>query len=317
MKPEIFKLLVTALSKFTPNIRGYTGRLGTGVHAVPDTIVSQIGKILFLVQEQINQGKLCDKHSQYLLLYNFQPAYLDDNLYICDLSFVIKPLANLLNIDVDDTLIITGITIQLALDGNTGEVFNSSYLQEKFDLLSIEEVESKQLPPPEVYGNYQTLEDTYCFAAVVCLNAFRTSEELLDEKYSQTKMFLDSRAFRNYGEAETYLANRKELGRYILLVNCAKKNYPLILSQGLNKFILGLANYFADEAVTEFTKTPRPEGTPPSVIRTMSHLYQRKQSSPKAASSKKPTDETTSKETTHENNSKDKSTKNICTCVIF
>ena len=62
---------------------------------MPDELTMKIGKVIALLQAKINEGLLCNKVSECLLIYNFQAGTIHDNNLYCHLDMLVKPIANI------------------------------------------------------------------------------------------------------------------------------------------------------------------------------------------------------------------------------
>src|SRR6185312_6362660 len=93
MKSTEFLVMATANANKTKNLRVYLGAWSLGVSRVPDKISGKIGRIFALIQAQIDQGRFCNKESEHLLLYKFQPQCLSGEAMYYEIDMLKRPLA--------------------------------------------------------------------------------------------------------------------------------------------------------------------------------------------------------------------------------
>lgn len=149
MKVKEFKDLAEKSAGQTTNVRIYQDWGNCGVARVPDDVAKKIPAIIALLQANIHKGLLCNKEEQYLLIYNFQP--LGQHYYSLDI--LLKPKEK---IEETDKLL-GGTTLQLVVNGHTGEVINNAKAWSEIIKIETGEDENYGDASKEAhisYGNY-------------------------------------------------------------------------------------------------------------------------------------------------------------------
>ncbi len=144
MKHEDFQRLLTKSTKHTKNVRACSKEWYSGVCKIDDKIASEIGSIVLLLQEKIDNGYFCGKDS-YLMIYNFQPLHISTEVYLCSLDIVIRPLAKINDLDTCE-----GTRLNLVVDGKNGTVINNFYAMKMMGIYDEEEEQGVS----ETYGSY-------------------------------------------------------------------------------------------------------------------------------------------------------------------
>jgi len=115
-----FVALSMANTKRTANVRtGSHSWEKSGVYRLPDNILNNFGRVVALLQAQVDIGLFCKK-DEHLLIYNFQILQEESDDYYCSLDIVIKP-----NLEIDNTHVINGLPLHLVINGTSGEVMNT------------------------------------------------------------------------------------------------------------------------------------------------------------------------------------------------
>jgi hypothetical protein len=239
MKNAEFLALIATNTNKTTHIRTYSGCWYTGVSRIPEELTTKIGKIIALLQAKINQGQLCDKSKECLLIYNFQPASVSHNHLFCTLDMLVKPLADIQKTDQN-----IGKPLQLIIDGNTSQVVNNTKGMIDMGLITESEAKEDDLDPPIVYGNYHDFKAICCFAALASYRPINDIVALFRGDLDQGESMQQSIAFDSWIEAHRYLSNKIELGRYILEIIGAKEDFPHLLKSGVSKQLLKVINFF-------------------------------------------------------------------------
>lgn len=104
-------------------------------------MLCRVGHIITLIQANINKGKIINRATESLLLYNFQPLPCEQQkegevgtLYLT-IDMMIKPIAQ-----INDTHKLDGRPIQLVVEAVSGEVMNNSQAMLQLGLLRPEEL---------------------------------------------------------------------------------------------------------------------------------------------------------------------------------
>jgi hypothetical protein len=142
MNNSDFQKLLAGHADKTSNIRAAASFVFSGVNRIPDDIVTKIGGVVSLLQQQVNKGHLCEK-DEYLLIYNFQPLYITDENYFCSLDIVVRPAEKINELNNS-----SGRPLQLVINGTTGEVMNNVAGMAAMGIPDEEE------GLPAIYGNY-------------------------------------------------------------------------------------------------------------------------------------------------------------------
>lgn len=249
MKNTEFLVMVAANANKMKNLRAYSGTWPSSVSRVPDTITGKIGRIITLIQSQIDQGKFCNKASEYLLLYNFQPQYLVGEVAYYELNMLVRPLTKSSN-----TKELVGTPLQLCINGSNGEVMNTSKGMVQLKLATAEELAEDKLELPISYGNYNQCSAPCCFVALVSYKPLDIAQ-IFKGVYDKSESFQQAKIFENLMDARHFLSGKKELGRYIAEMPFTEKEIPQLKEQGLGKYVVKLMNYGANTVIVN----PQPE----------------------------------------------------------
>lgn len=149
MKLETFQKLLTQCTERTQHVRTINKWTSSGVSRIPDEITSKIDGIVSLLEDNIKKGLLCAK-DEYLMIYNFQPLYVSETIYLCSLDMLIRPKSKIADLGNCE-----GKPLQLIVDGMNGKVADNAYAEQMLELYDDEEEEEEEVvPTPVCYGNY-------------------------------------------------------------------------------------------------------------------------------------------------------------------
>jgi hypothetical protein len=157
-------LLLTANANKSEHVRVFSGRWYTGADRIPDVIAANIGKLINLIEAQINQGNLCNKDEESLLIYNVQLSGIDSQITID----MVRRSRQLL--DCADNLV--GSPVHLLIDMDSGMVRNPTSAMLHAGMISSEEVVHENLEQPKEYGR---LHD---YAAPTTYASMETDEDI-------------------------------------------------------------------------------------------------------------------------------------------
>lgn len=144
MKIEDFQKLLNKSTVNTKHVRGFSKKWNSGVHRIPDEIVSNIGCIVLLLDDKVNNGHFCKK-DEYLMIYNFQPLYITNTTYLCSLDMLIRPISK-----INDLETCEGKPLQLVVDGQNRMIVDNTYAMIEMGLFE----DSEEEVLPICYGNY-------------------------------------------------------------------------------------------------------------------------------------------------------------------
>ncbi|MCE3238584.1 MAG: hypothetical protein K0R24_1565, partial [Gammaproteobacteria bacterium] len=238
MKSPEFLAIIAANANKTKNLRSYFGPWPSSINRVPDEIAGKFGRIVSFVQTKINEGYFCNKETEYLLIYNFQPLHLSPNKTIYySLDLLRKPASRIKHVKEK-----IGEPMQLVIQGKTGEVMNNSQFMVDVELATVEEIARDKLEPPTLYGNYTMYPAPCCF--VVLLSDELLSAELLFKGfYDESSIIQEGKVFENLLDARLMLAESQAVGRYIAEIAEAEEEIPRLKKQGLGLETVKLMDY--------------------------------------------------------------------------
>ncbi|MCE3238440.1 MAG: domain S-box protein [Gammaproteobacteria bacterium] len=257
MKSAEFLALIAANANKTKNLRSYFGPWPSSINRVPDEIAGKVGRIVAFVQAKINEGHFCNKETEYLLIYNFQPLHLSkkDVIYY-SLDLLRKPTSRIKRVKEK-----IGEPMQLVIQGETGDVMNNSQFMVSVELATIEEIARDKLEPPTIYGNYTAYAAPCCFVTLLS-DELLSAELLFDGGYDKSSMVQEGKAFENLMDARRMLAESQAVGRYIAEITDTEDEIPRLKKQGLCLETVKLMDYGANTVIVNthprvlFMETP-------------------------------------------------------------
>jgi hypothetical protein len=243
MKLSDFIELLIANTEKTNNIRTYTGTWYTGVCRIPDAVTTKIGKLVALLQAQIETEQLCQP-DEYLLIYNFQPNFLSDHIYYCSLNATVKPINEL-----EQTQRNSGKLLQIILNATSGEVINNTQAMLEAELITDLEIKIEKLELPRKYGNYLNYRAPCSYVALASYRPIENLSPLFSGNYNQSEFVQTSKAFNSLLEARHYLSEHNGLGKYIAEISGAQEDFAKIKEAGVHLHLIKVIN-FHNEAIT-------------------------------------------------------------------
>eukprot|EP00762_Andalucia_godoyi_P002852 ANDGO_04521.mRNA.1 hypothetical protein len=153
MRSEEFVFLLTASANKTANIRIFSGKWYSGCDQIDTSIARQMGSLVGLLQQNVDNGILpCDPRTEYLLLYNVQKSAISSDWLTVDLlirsqegSWITKSHLR------SDTLV--GKPLNLAVNADTLEVVNETEALLRMGLIDESDVAPGKQPSSSSSGN--------------------------------------------------------------------------------------------------------------------------------------------------------------------
>lgn len=245
---ELIALLIANTNK-TRNLRTYGRKWFSGARRVCDKVASEVGKMVALVQDRIDEGHIIDGTCQSLLIYNFQPLQMHTEATYITFDMVVKPIEQ-----IHDTHTLVGEPVQLVVDIITCEVMNNAQA-----LLSMGLYDSAEISNPMFYGNYKD------YRAVASFVAIRHSEhighdEVFAGMYDKLPIMQDSVAFNSFVEARNYLEEHWEEYCRIAEMNYPKEEHEEVKASGvIGAHIIKLIHPHRPEVVVSDKLTTEPK----------------------------------------------------------
>ncbi len=244
MKSTEFLALIAANANKTKNLRSYFGSWPSSINRVPDNIAGKVGRVVAFVQAKINEGHFCNKETEYLLIYNFQPLHLSqNNIIYYSLDLLRKPTSRIKRVKEK-----IGEPIQLVIQGETGDVMNNSQFMVEVELATVEEIARDKLEPPTIYGNYRVCPAPCCFVTLLSDEPL-SAEGLFNGVYDESDTVQEGKAFENLLDARRLLAESQALGRYIAEITDTEDEIPRLKKQGLCLETVKLMDYGANTVI--------------------------------------------------------------------
>jgi hypothetical protein len=208
MKNAEFVALLTSNTNKTNNVRTYSGKWVIGASKLPDNVTNHIGHLVSFLQAKIDEGLICNRDTEGLLIYNFQPIIFHDKELYCNLEALIVSRHQLEMTDLKE-----GVPIQFFLNTVTGEVSNPTKGMMDLGLVTEDEI-LQEGHQPIVYGTFMDHPALCGFIALSCIEPLDLTG-LFDGHLDKTPLMLLCRAYDSVNEAEA--ANEKEgnLFRYV------------------------------------------------------------------------------------------------------
>lgn len=228
---ELIALLVANANK-TQHIRAYSGKWHTGANRISDRVLTKIGYILKLLQDNISEGKLL-KPNQCLLIYNFQPLTIGGEVDFYSLDMVIKPFSEL-----NETAQKVGEPYQVVINGKTREVMNNSMYLVEADYMTPEEIAADDLEPSLVYGCYSDYSPECSFVAIASELSINNINDIFAGKYDKSRAIQNSRVFNSWTQAKDWLEARDTSYRYIAELPCCIEEFEERKLNGLGQSII-------------------------------------------------------------------------------
>jgi len=249
MKSTEFIALLIANSNKTRNLRTYAGKWYSGAPRVPDSISTQIGHIVALIQAKINEGLICDRQQEGLLIYNFQPIIFSQKQLYCGLDMLIRPLK-----DIDNTHLKTGTPLQIIINGNTSEVMNMTKGLLEVGLITMDEVTEESMEQSLSYGKYIDYPAICSFLAICSQNPLDI-QSIFEGKLDRTTPIQTCTGYDSFVEAQQVLLEKANPYCYVAELIYSKEQLSKFLDEGIGKHLLKIINL----QQPSITVTPNPQ----------------------------------------------------------
>jgi CheY-like chemotaxis protein len=245
MKSAEFLAIIAANANKTKNLRSYFGAWPSSINRIPDEMAGKFGRIVAFVQAKIDEGHFCNKETEYLLIYNFQPLHLSQhNIIYYSLDLLRKPTSRIKRVKEK-----IGEPMQLVIHGETGDVMNNSQFMVDVGLATVEEIERDKLESPTLYGNYKTYPAPCCFVALLSDEPL-IAEWLFNGTYDESRTVQEGKVFENLLDARRMLAkNPAVVGRYIAEITDTEEEVFHLKQQGLGLEAVKMMDYGANTVV--------------------------------------------------------------------
>jgi len=219
---ELIALMIANTNK-TKNLRTYGKRWWSGARRICDNIATKIGHMIALIQDRIDHGEIINGKEQALLVYNFQPLFSDKSSVYVSFDMVIKPLSQ-----IDETHDLSGIPLQLVVDGVSCSVMNNARAMLNMGLAEFHEEEET----PVEYGNYGEYPAVAAFLALRN-NVPVPAASIFSGNYDHEPVIQNSLAFDSFVEARDYLENNWCEYCMVAEVNYSKEVHAKMLAKGV------------------------------------------------------------------------------------
>jgi len=247
---ELIALMIANTNK-TKNLRTYGKKWFSGARRICDRIATKVGHMIALIQHKIDQGEIINGKEQSLLVYNFQPIISNSGAAYVSFDMVIKPIEK-----IDETHDLTGVPIQLVVDGISCEVMNNARAMLNMGLTDVEH--DDEIQNPIHYGNYSD------YPAVCSYMTLRHHEQvpaadIFAGKYDKSPLIQDSLAFDSFVEARDYLDNNWCNYCMVAELNYSKEQHGAMLAMGvIGRRIIKLIHPHKAEVVVSNKQTVGP-----------------------------------------------------------
>jgi len=248
MKNAEFISLLIANTNKTKNLRTFAGKWVTGAARVPNEITTQIGRVVALLQAKINEGLICKKDSEGLLVYNFQPILFNKSKTYCSMEMLIRPVEEL-----DLTHLKTGTPFHIIIEGTTTEVCNATKGLLDVGIISAEEIVLEGMEPPRVYGKYRDFLAICGFVALGTKSPL-DPQELFAGQMDQSEEVQNALAFDSCVEARAHLDHVKAKYCYVVESIDPKEKFPEVKQMGLSKVAIKIIDLCQEKMLV----TPNP-----------------------------------------------------------
>jgi len=239
MKNAEFVALLIANTNKTRNLRTYGRKWFSGARRLNDCVLCNIGHVIALIQANINQGKIINKHEECLLVYNFQPLPWEEScngvtaLYLT-LDMMIRPMEV-----INDTQTLDGKPIQLVVEAVSGEVMNNTKAMLQLGLIFPDELEGEV---PESYGYFKNYTAICGFAVIAADPSSVQPYLLFSGSLDSSPLVQHCVAFDSIIEGRKYLESIGFSDGWIAELILPKEDLPTIIASGLSRYVLKLIN---------------------------------------------------------------------------
>lgn len=206
--------------------------MDSGARKVPFSTLKKIGCVVSLIQTKIDEGLFCDKDTEGLLIYNFQPIMAHKGMMYCSLDMLVKPIE-----EMDATHILQGKPQQVAINAATNEVINNTQSMLDLGLITEDDIVREELEPPIIYGNYSTHHALCSFMAIASQDPVLPGH-LFSGKYDTSALVLKSPVFDCIVEARDHLISSDDPVKWIVELTQPKEELPVMLSNGVSHFAI-------------------------------------------------------------------------------
>jgi len=223
---ELIALMIANTNK-TRNMRTYGKKWYSGARRICDKVATKIGKMVALIQDKIDHGHIINGKNQSLLVYNFQPLFVDNTSSLISLDMVIKPIEQ-----INNTHDLFGEPIQIVVDIVSGEVMNNAQALVNMGLTDDDFYEDTQ--NPITYGNYSEYH-AICSYIALRYNGTESinADDIFSGRLDKSPMIQTSLAFDSFVEARDYLDNNRANYRMVAELNYPKEKHPYFLTKGV------------------------------------------------------------------------------------
>jgi len=231
-----FIALLKANTNKTANIRTYSKKWLSTVNALDSTVLEQIGKIVSLMQHNIDSCLLCDGSAFSLLIYDFEPFMMDGNRTYYTLSALVRPLEFLEQVDK-----LEGKPMQIVVELHSGLVMNDTKALMEVGLL--EDDQEADGDEPKLFGNFLEFDELYkdegAFVAISSSTPLKMDDVMLG-LFDNYEIILESTAYASFAEASYSLLYSSYQCHYIGQLSRPIAQFSTMLEEGLGGFILKL-----------------------------------------------------------------------------
>jgi len=221
---ELIALMIANTNK-TKNLRTYGKKWFSGARRICDRIATKIGKMIALIQDNIDRGKIINGKTQSLLVYNFQPLFANTSVALVTFDMVVKPIE-----EINNTHDMSGMPLQLVVDIVSGDVMNNARAMSKMNLSGPDFHDDIQ--NPVLYGNFREYQAVASFIALRHHNNV-DADDIFSGKLDNTPFIQSTIAFDSLIEARTYLDNNWANYCMIAEMNYPKEHHSHVLASGL------------------------------------------------------------------------------------
>jgi hypothetical protein len=125
-------------------------------------LAKNIGRIVSLIEAQVEAGRICDKEREYVLIYNVQMSGIPGGSQVT-VDMLCKPREAMLD---GACHVLQGRPFHLLVDIDSGLVTNPTLAMLRSGLISDRDVEEEKMEPPTTYGNVGDYPTTTSFVAL-------------------------------------------------------------------------------------------------------------------------------------------------------
>jgi len=221
---ELIALMIANTNK-TRNLRTYGKKWFSGARRICDKVATKIGKMIALIQDNIDRGRIINGKEQALLIYNFQPLFANTTSTLITFDMVVKPIEQ-----IDNTHDLSGMPLQIVVDSVSGDVMNNARALVKMGLTDADFYEDIQ--NPITYGNYSEYQAVCSFITLRYTGSDHVNtDDIFSGRLDHTPFIQASIAFDSFVEARTYLESNWANYCMVAEMNYPKENHAQMLAQ--------------------------------------------------------------------------------------